>query len=310
MELPFFYVCGNMGNNIVITVSLERTNLLKNMKHDIIFKVTNPGGLLDCVKLEQPGLAAGKAKSFLEHRLISVDGVVTTKFNFPVQAGQTIRISREQSGTYECPLEILYEDDVLLAVNKPAGLLTVASDTEKEKTAYRLLSDSGAAPIFVVHRLDRDTSGVLLFAKSAEIRETLQNDWDNVSRREYHAICQGVFAEKSGRCDTLLRETATHLVYSASYGDGKRAITNYQVVKENSKYSYLHIQIETGRKNQIRVHMKELSHPVVGDKKYGATGSPLGRLGLHASLLEITHPVTGKSLSIVCPPERSFRLPK
>ncbi len=284
---------------------------MKNSKNnDISFQAASPDGLLSCVRSSLPDIPAGKLKSFLEHRQISVDGAVTTKFDFPVAAGQTVRISRQPSDSYGCPLEILYEDDYLLAVNKPAGLLSVATDTEKEKTAYRLLADSGSGSVFVVHRLDRDTSGVLLFAKNPQVRDALQETWDSVSRREYLAVCQGVFGEKSGRCDTFLRETVTHLVYSARDTQGKRAITNYRVLKENKKYSLLQIQIETGRKNQIRIHMKELSHPIVGDKKYGSTENPLGRLGLHASLLELTHPVTGKQLTISAAPDRSFYLPK
>jgi 23S rRNA-/tRNA-specific pseudouridylate synthase len=132
---------------------------------------------------------------------------------------------------------------------------------------------------------------------------------DSDKRREYLAVCEGVFSEKSGRCDTLLRETAAHVVYSASYGEGLRAVTNYEVIKENAKYSYLRVLIETGRKNQIRVHMKEIGHPIVGDKKYGATGNPLKRLGLHASCLEITNPRTGAPISIKAAPDRGFRLP-
>jgi 23S rRNA pseudouridine1911/1915/1917 synthase len=280
------------------------------MKNDIVFEASADGGLLECVRRELAGLPGGKAKSFLEHRLISVDGLVTSKYDFPVRRGQTIRIRQSGGGSYASPLEVLYEDDDLLAVNKPAGLLTVSTDTEKERTAYRLLKDSGVGPIFVVHRLDRDTSGVLLFAKSAEMRDELQRGWEKTRRREYLAICEGVFAEKSGRCDTLLRESSAHVVYSAPYGDGRRAVTNYEVIKENARYSFLRVLIETGRKNQIRVHMKELGHPVVGDKKYGAAGNPLKRLGLHASCLEIIHPRTGAPVTIKAAPDRAFRLPK
>ena len=283
---------------------------MKNIKKDIIFEVKQDDELLSCVRKELSSLPSGKAKSFLEHRLISVDGMITTKFNYPVKQGQTIKIQQTVSTTVDCPLEIVYEDEDLFAVYKPAGLLSVATDTEKENTAIRLLRDSGITPLYVVHRLDRDTSGVLLFAKSTEIRDKLQESWDEIIRREYLAICEGVFTEKKGRCDTILRETSTHMVYSVKSGEGKRAITNYEVIKENEHYSYLRINIETGRKNQIRVHMKELSHPVVGDKKYGAHGNPLGRLGLHASVLEFYHPRTGNSVVIKASPDNRFRLPK
>ncbi|MEG0035701.1 MAG: RluA family pseudouridine synthase [Oscillospiraceae bacterium] len=283
---------------------------MKNSKQDIIFEVKEDGGLLECVRKELAQLPAGKTKSLLEHRLISVDGVITSRFDYPVKCGQRIKINMTGQGSYNCPLPIVYEDDDLLAVNKPAGLLSVATDTEKENTAIRLLRDSDIGSLFVVHRLDRDTSGVLLFAKSEEMRDILQNSWDETVKREYIAVCEGVFANKSGRCDSLLRETTTHMVYSVQSGEGKRAITNYEVIKENGKFSYLRVSIETGRKNQIRVHMKDLSHPIVGDKKYGATGNPLGRLGLHASLLGITHPRTGEALTICAEPDIHFRLPR
>lgn len=283
---------------------------MKNTKDDIVFEVKEDCRLLDCVRKERTELPSGKAKSYLEHRMISVDGTVTSKFDYPVKQGQTIKISQTVNSSYDSPLEIIYEDSDLLAINKPAGLLSVATDTEKENTAIRLLRESGIDPLYVVHRIDRDTSGVLLFAKSIEMRDKLQSSWEEIIRREYLAICEGVFTPKSGRCDTILRETSTHLVYSVKSGEGQRAITNYEVIKENAHYSYLRVLIETGRKNQIRVHMKELSHPVVGDKKYGAHGNPMGRLGLHASLLEFNHPRTGNAIVIKAQPENRFRLPK
>ncbi|MDR3209102.1 MAG: RluA family pseudouridine synthase [Oscillospiraceae bacterium] len=283
---------------------------MKNQKQDIVFTAGESGTLLALVRRALADTPSGKAKSYLEHRMISVDGVVTSRYDYPVARGQTVKIRREASGAYNSPLEVLYEDADLFAVNKPAGLLTVATDTEKENTAIRLLRDRGMNPLFVVHRLDRDTSGVLLFAKSAETRDALQNAWESTRRREYAAVCEGVFEQKSGRCDTVLRETSAHRVYSAPSGEGKRAVTLYEVLRENKKYSYLRVLLETGRKNQIRVHMQELSHPVVGDKKYGARGNPLGRLGLHASVLELTHPRTGATLTLTAKPERRFRLPK
>ena len=284
---------------------------MKNTKKDILFEVPADGELLECVRTAlSSSFNRGKLKSNLQHRLISVDGVVQTQYNFPVRKGQTIRMRQSVSSSFRSPLEVVYEDDAMLAVNKPAGLLTVATDKEKEITAIRLLRNSGIEPLYVVHRLDRDTSGVLLFAKSMEVRDALQNTWDEVKRREYLAVCEGVFEQKRGRLETFLRETSTHLVYSASDGDGKRAVTNYEVLKQNKLYSFLRVRIETGRKNQIRVHMKELGHPIVGDKKYGAQGSPLGRLGLHASLLELVHPQSGQPLVIEASAGASFRLPR
>jgi len=206
--------------------------------------------------------------------------------------------------------EIIFEDKVLLAVNKPAGLLSVATDTEKERTAYRLLKPGREGRLFVVHRLDRDTSGVLLFAKSREIKEQLQNSWEETALlREYLAICKGIFKQKQGRCDTILRENSAHQVYSVSHGEGKRAVTNYEVLRENENWSLVRLTLETGRKNQIRVHMSELGHPVAGDKKYGASGNPLGRLGLHASRLDILHPITHSPITLTAKYDKRFHLP-
>lgn len=279
---------------------------------DILYtiKVEQDGKLLETARRALRGLPSGKVKSFLEHRQISVDGVVTTKFDYPVRCGQEILIRRADLKRTACPLKILYEDDDLLAVAKPAGMLTVATETEREHTVWRILKDCGIGPVYVVHRLDRDTSGVLLLAKSAEIRDRLQENWDSTLRREYNAICEGVFEQRSGVCDSFLAENSAHIMYSSPDGRGKRAITRYRVIRTNGSYSQVLVNIETGRKNQIRVHMKELGHPVVGDKKYGAHGNPLRRLGLHASLLEIIHPRTGQPLAISCPPDRGFRLPK
>lgn len=278
-------------------------------KLDIVFTAANDSGLLECVKRKLIGYPAGKIKSFLKYRQISVAGVTTTKFDYPVKKGQVITIRQTVLPNRVGPgPDIIYEDDYLIAINKPAGLLSVATDAEKERTAYRLLKEGREGQVFVVHRLDRDTSGILLFAKSAEIRDLLQNAWENTPRREYLAICEGVFSEKNGRCDTLLRETSTRMVYSAPFG-GKRAITNYEVLNDNGLYSSVRIWIETGRKNQIRVHLSELGHPVAGDKKYGAKGNPLGRLGLHAGVLEIIHPVTKNPLVLEAKADKRLKLP-
>ncbi|MDR3270971.1 MAG: RNA pseudouridine synthase [Peptococcaceae bacterium] len=277
------------------------------------FIVKSNGQLLNIVREQLSDMPSGKVKSYLEHRLISVDGTVTSRYDYPVHAGQLIRVRRASANEQQSPLDVLYEDAELFAVNKPAGLLTVATDKEKKATALRILRDSGVTPLFVVHRLDRDTSGVLLFAKTLAIRDMLQNAWgDIIARREYAAVCEGVFTDKCGHCDTYLRETSAHVVYSVPHGNsgGKRAVTDYEVLHENAHYSYLRVLLSSGRKNQIRVHMQDLGHPVVGDKKYGATSNPLHRIGLHASVLELRHPVTELTITMSAPPDKTLRLPR
>ena len=193
-------------------------------------------------------------------------------------------------------MKILYEDKYIIAVNKPAGLLSIATDKEKIKTAYHEIREY-AGRIFVVHRLDRDTSGVFLVAKDEKTKRVLQDNWNPM--RGYTAIVEGALHKKNGRIETFLRETKTHFIYSAP--SGQKAITTYNVLEESSAYSLVSINIETGRKNQIRVHMSELGHPIAGDKKYGAKTNPLRRLGLHAHILEFIHPVTGQLLAIKAP---------
>lgn len=270
---------------------IQRGRNLK--KEKINFISMREGLLLDILKENlSVQFKGGKIKSFLEHRQVSINGVVSTKYNHPVHKGDEICIYLSHSGNGKIPFEVIYEDDYLIAINKPSGLLSVATDSEKENTAFRILKECGKT-VFVAHRLDRDTSGVLLFAKSREVKEKIQKNWNSTLYREYIAVCEGVFKEKSGRVESYLKESKTHIVYSDKFGkNGKKAITNYKVIKENKKYTMLKINIETGRKNQIRVAMKEMGHPVAGDRKYGALTNPFKRLGLHASVLKIIHPVT------------------
>lgn len=279
------------------------------MKKEIILNVKEPSELLKFMYAEIKGVPKGKIKSFLEHRQVSVNGIVTTKFNHPVKSGDTVKISTGEGTRETRGIKIVYEDEWIVAVNKPAGLLTVATDREKEKTAYALLSENRRGKLFVVHRLDRDTSGVLLFAKSYEIKEALQEDWnDRILLREYLAVCEGNFESKKGVCKSFIAENSAHIMYSAR--EGKLAVTEYEVLRENAEYSYVKLNLKTGRKNQIRVHMKELGNPVVGDKKYGSTKNPIGRLGLHAVRLGFIHPVSGEKLIVKAEPERKFTLPK
>ncbi len=287
-----------------------------NKKSDMEFVVTEQSGLLDFLLLKLSNRSRNNVKSLLTHREVLVDGAVVTQYDHTLCVGQKIRISRSINRAQkqeENVLDILYEDDEIIVVNKPSGLLSIASDKEKELTAYHLLTDyvrlsNPKNRVFAVHRLDRDTSGVLMVAKNERIKLALQDNWaDLVSDRGYMAIVEGQLKEKSGRIQSWLKETKTLIMYSSGkVGDGLESITNYQVIKENSEYSLLDIHLETGRKNQIRVHMKDMGHNVVGDKKYGAKTNPLKRLGLHAYKLEFKHPFTNKVMCFETPLPKSF----
>lgn len=204
--------------------------------------------------------------------------------------------------------EIIYEDKEIIVINKPAGLLSIATEAQWNATAWRQVTDylqvrNKRARAFIVHRLDRDTSGVLLFAKKEEIKLALQESWNEiVTCRGYTAVVSGQPPKEEDTITTYLLENKAHIVYSAPKSKGgKEAVTCYRRLSSRKGFSLLDIEIKTGRKNQIRVHMKEAGCPVVGDKKYGAGADPLRRLGLHAGRLSLRHPVTGAELSFEAP---------
>ncbi len=271
------------------------------------FRVVKTQPLLEFLLENIKKQSRNNIKGMLKNRCVLVDGVATTRFDYMLTPKQTVQISKspvlKQSGRSEEKLDIIYEDEEFIVINKPSGLLSVATDKENSKTAYRMLTEyvrksDPKNQVFVVHRIDKETSGVLMIAKNAEIRDLLQDDWNKlVTLREYIAIVDGNFNEKQGTIKSWLTETSTHIMYSSKgKNQGKEAITHYQVIKENRKYSLLRIKIDSGRKNQIRVHMNDAGHPIIGDDKYGSPTNPLKRLGLHASTLELTHPVTHKKL--------------
>lgn len=268
----------------------------------------------------QPERPKGKIKSELEHKLVSVDGKTVTKFNFPLKAGQRVTVGTFTPTYSKAPaseLKIIYEDDELLVIDKPAGMLAIANEKERDITAYHLAMEYVRAKnshnrIFVVHRLDRETSGVIIFAKNETIKHAFQDNWENIAEyRGYTAVVEGVPQPESGRIENKLRETESHLVYAAKMGDGKLAITNYKVRKKTDNYSLLDIDIETGRKNQIRAHMSGIGCPIAGDKKYGAKTNPAHRLCLHADKLVIIHPYTDEKMIFESPvPQKILKVMK
>jgi len=201
-------------------------------------------------------------------------------------------------------LAILYEDSDILVVNKPAGLLTVATETNKTKTAYYILTDyvrkgclKSRNRIFIVHRLDQWTSGVLVFAKSEEVKLRLQGHWKETEKK-YLAIVHGRLDQKEGIITSYLAENKAYVVYSTTdTAKGKLAHTAYKVLKETGQFSLLQVGLLTGRKNQIRVHLADKGHPVVGDRKYGKPKDVHNRLALHSKSISFKHPTTGRQMT-------------
>lgn len=278
------------------------------------YTVEEPTTLLPFLLENVKGKSRNNVKSLLSRRLAAVDGVPVSRFDAPLAPGQRVTILPASAPRADAlPFPILYEDEHLIVVNKPAKLLSVATDREKTRTAYRMVTDYVRARrvddrIFVIHRLDRDTSGVLMFARDPGTKELFQSKWNEiVTRRGYLAVAEGVPKPDRDTIRSFLVETDTHLSFSGAPGKGaKEAVTSYQVVKTGNGYSLLDISIETGRKNQIRVHMKEKGCPVAGDKQYGARTNPIGRLCLHASELSFTHPATGEAATFKAKMPRDF----
>ena len=277
------------------------------------FIVNTETTLLEFLRECFPSKSRNHVKGLLGRGQIRVDGNVERHFALKLNAGQRVEIGEATEKEVEPDFTILHEDDELLVVIKPGGMLAISTEKEKENTLYRMVTDyvkrkNPATRVFIVHRLDRDTSGVMLFAKNEIIKHELQDNWEELAlRRSYIAVVEGVPPAHEGRIESWLKQTTTLLVYSSGFsGDGKRAVTRYKLMQSSGTHSLLEIDLETGRKNQIRVHMSEMGNPVVGDKKYGAKTNPLKRQGLHATVLELKHPKTGNLLRFEAPAPKEF----
>ena len=242
-------------------------------------------------------------KAVLKDRQVSVEGKAVTQFDYVLIPGQDVTVNWEKNKVVSHPreLNILYIDEDIIVINKPAGLLSVATDKEKRRTAYSMLSsyvkkENADNKIFIIHRLDRETSGLLMFARSEEVKLQIQKTWNTtISERTYVGVVEGNVEPPEGTITSWLTESSAFIVYSSQNDKtGKKAITHYTKIAGTKDLSLLKINLETGRKHQIRVHMQDINHPIVGDKKYGAAANFMGRMALHAMVLSFTHPRTGE----------------
>ena len=275
-------------------------------------KVEKEGELLDYLynNLDMP---KKRIKQYLTHGSIFVNNNRTTKYNYKLIPGMNIVIDTDSKSKKTLPFDILFEDEHIIVVNKPSGLLTIATEKENDKTLYHivreyLVSKNQYARVFIVHRLDKDTSGIVVLAKDEKTKNKLQENWNEyVSLREYVAVVHGHLKNESDTIVQKLKETKTNLVYPTKDEDGKEAITKYKVIKESENYSMVSVNIETGRKNQIRVAFQTLRNPIVGDKKYGDPRDKETRLYLHANRLKLYYPELKKDILFETPTPNEFK---
>ncbi len=273
-------------------------------------RVLEKGELLETLYVLFKDLSKKKIKNYLKDGGVLLNGKVVTKYNTPVKKNDTIELSKVNKTHKKSNFDIIYEDEYFFVINKPAGLLSISTTKEKEKTAYHqvrefIKSRKKNDKIFVLHRLDKDTSGVLVFVKDNTLKNLLQNNWDKyVKTREYIALIKGNVKDVDDYT-CYLKEIGPDKVIVTNKKDGKIAVTSLKTINKNNKYSLVKVNIKTGRRNQIRVVLNHLGSPIVGDKKYGGIKS--NRLYLHASKLTITNPLNNKTYTFESSVPTSFK---
>jgi 23S rRNA pseudouridine1911/1915/1917 synthase len=284
------------------------------------FSVPSSIRLLPFLFLSLPEVKKTKVRNWLKYGQIQVNGEPITRHDHPLSPGDVVSLATTSPSRAESVLpkgmRIVFEDEAILVIEKPANLLSIATDAQKEKTAHAHLMRyiNGGHPrgknrVWIVHRLDRETSGLMVFAKTESAKDTLQTKW-NATEKRYFAIVEGHMPEPEGELKSHLDESRAYKVHAAKESDQTRlAITQYKVLKQTEKQSLLELKLETGRRNQIRVQLAAIGCPVLGDDKYGPAKQPANRLALHASYLSFPHPVTGESCEFESPlPNQLARL--
>jgi len=282
------------------------------------FVVDRKTPLLDFLLAALAPAKKTKVKQILKYGSVRINGRTVTLHRFSLNPGDKVEILDPRGAFAEkiksrLPFPILFEDDAIVVIDKPAGLLTMGTDREKERTAYFALTDyvrsqtKDQGRIFIVHRLDREVSGLLVFAKTETAKHRLQEHWHQATKH-YAALVEGVPVSKEKTLRSYLREDPFRRVYStlSPREDSKMAVLHYRLVRENKHGSLLDITLETGRKNQIRVQLADLGHPIIGDLKYGAHSNPIGRVALHACSLKFPHPATGRPVAFTAKTPQAF----
>ncbi len=277
--------------------------------------VTDDGTLLETAIKILADHSLTKVKSMLRHNQFAINQVPHTQFDFPVAKGDRFSVNFDKSFVVfkNRRVELVYEDEHILVINKGYGLLSMGTDKVKDGTAYSIMREyvkahNPHAHVFIIHRLDRDTSGLMMLAKTVEAKEIMQHNWNNmVLNRKYVAVVEGQMESREGTIRSYLAETSQFEVYSTDDPEkGQLAVTRYKTLKVGNNYSLVEYELDTGRKNQIRVHSKDMGHPIVGDRKYGAASSPIHRLALHAMTLRFVHPISRKDMNFSTPIPASF----
>ena len=279
------------------------------------FKILADGTLLEAAAAILKDHTPSKIKSMLKHRQFAVNGTPSVQFDRPVAAGDVLSVNFSKSfAMFSHPrIRLIYEDEHVIVIDKGYGLLSMATENEKDGTVYSVLRDyvktnDPAARVYILHRLDKNTSGIMMLAKTAEAKDVMQHNWNNmVLSRKYVAVVEGNVEKDEDIVQSYLAETAQFEVYSTKDKEkGQLAITRYKVVKRRGNYSMLEVELDTGRKNQIRVHMHDIGHPISGDRKYGEKPNSIHRVALHAHTLKFAHPITRKLMSFESPIPASF----
>ncbi len=292
----------------------KHLNQTKSNNEKKEFIVQNNEELLSFLFKCLPSKGRNDVKAYLSNHLVTVNGAPISQYNFMLTPGDTVAILNHPLHNKVAPhLSIIYEDDEFVVINKPYGLLSITNGKEKNNTAYSLVMEYVQRKdkhnrIYLVHRLDEDTSGIMIFVKNEELQKLLIDKWNTlIKKRGYYAVVEGQMKEKEGTFASYLKRNSQYMMYSSKDKKGQYAVTNYKVIATNGKYSLLDVKIDTGRKNQIRVHLYESGHPIIGDDKYGEPTDPIGRLGLHAYELTLTHPITKQLMTFKSPIPQEFK---